>query len=290
MILAAQCEAFKQENILAERLHGLDQQMERKGDESLYTMDRIWVLLVGSVMDEAHASRYLVHPGANKTYYNLGDMYCLRYLSKNEIESPWILSLNFQGQSSEYDVIWAMEWNSGDDQLRLRWMIYLVVLTDAAENVQRIENKAKTALTGVDLPRGLPRHGSWPIKGCHVAFLIIGLSVLGTVALRGSDTEGSRIGQRCQSEVRGTVPGGGWPIRVGHVASGACQSEEACVSTRSSGNTSGKSWTTRMSSSFFLSALIHASGQDVHFRLLALNFKNLAIRKRNTDNLLITID
>ncbi|GJR38990.1 hypothetical protein Tco_1214674 [Tanacetum coccineum] len=56
-ILAAQSEPFKQENVLAERLHGLDQQMERKGDERLYFMDRIWVLLVGSVMDEAHASR-----------------------------------------------------------------------------------------------------------------------------------------------------------------------------------------------------------------------------------------
>ncbi|GJU31287.1 putative reverse transcriptase domain-containing protein [Tanacetum coccineum] len=50
MILAAQGEAFKQESVLAERLHG-------------------------SVMDEAHASRYLVHSGADKTYYNLGDMY-----------------------------------------------------------------------------------------------------------------------------------------------------------------------------------------------------------------------
>ncbi|GJY81933.1 putative reverse transcriptase domain-containing protein [Tanacetum coccineum] len=39
MILAAKSEAFKQENVLAERLHGLDQQMERKGDESLYFMD-----------------------------------------------------------------------------------------------------------------------------------------------------------------------------------------------------------------------------------------------------------
>ncbi|GJU46198.1 hypothetical protein Tco_1203464 [Tanacetum coccineum] len=28
------------------------------------------------------------------------------------------------------------EWNSGDDQLRLRWMIYLVVLADAAESVR----------------------------------------------------------------------------------------------------------------------------------------------------------
>ncbi|GJU67270.1 putative reverse transcriptase domain-containing protein [Tanacetum coccineum] len=56
-ILAAQSEAFKQENVLVERLHGLDQKMERKGDERSYFMDRIWVLLVGSVMDEAHASR-----------------------------------------------------------------------------------------------------------------------------------------------------------------------------------------------------------------------------------------
>ncbi|GKC56693.1 hypothetical protein Tco_1084291, partial [Tanacetum coccineum] len=28
----------------------------------------------------------------------------------------------------------SKEWNSGDDQLRLRWMIYLVVLADAAES------------------------------------------------------------------------------------------------------------------------------------------------------------
>ncbi|GJU04233.1 putative reverse transcriptase domain-containing protein [Tanacetum coccineum] len=35
MILAAQREAFDQENVMNERLHGLDQQMERKRDESL---------------------------------------------------------------------------------------------------------------------------------------------------------------------------------------------------------------------------------------------------------------
>ncbi|GJU10183.1 putative reverse transcriptase domain-containing protein [Tanacetum coccineum] len=79
MILAAQSEAFKQENVLAERLHGLDQQMERKEDESLYFMDRIWVPLVGGVrtiiMDEAHKTRYSVHPRADKMYYDLRDMY-----------------------------------------------------------------------------------------------------------------------------------------------------------------------------------------------------------------------
>ncbi|GJY80360.1 hypothetical protein Tco_0493111 [Tanacetum coccineum] len=45
-------------------------------------------------MDEAYESRLLAC--------------CKRYLSENEIESSWILSLNFQGQGSEYDVIWVM--------------------------------------------------------------------------------------------------------------------------------------------------------------------------------------
>ncbi|GJY72894.1 reverse transcriptase domain-containing protein [Tanacetum coccineum] len=79
MILAAQSEAFKEENAPAERLHGLDQQMERKEDESLYFMDRIWVPLVGAartiIMDEAHKTRYFVHPGADKMYHDLRDMY-----------------------------------------------------------------------------------------------------------------------------------------------------------------------------------------------------------------------
>ncbi|GKB00668.1 putative reverse transcriptase domain-containing protein [Tanacetum coccineum] len=79
MILVAQSEAFKEENAPAERLHGSDQQMERKEDESLYFMDRIWVPLVGCVrtiiMDEAHKTRYSVHPGADKMYHDLRDMY-----------------------------------------------------------------------------------------------------------------------------------------------------------------------------------------------------------------------
>ncbi|GJS25508.1 putative reverse transcriptase domain-containing protein, partial [Tanacetum coccineum] len=72
-------EAFKQENVLAKKLHGLDQQMERREDGSLYFLDRIWVPLVGGVrtiiMDEAHKTRYSVHPGADKMYHDLRDMY-----------------------------------------------------------------------------------------------------------------------------------------------------------------------------------------------------------------------
>ncbi|GJV09464.1 putative reverse transcriptase domain-containing protein [Tanacetum coccineum] len=78
-IQAAQSEVLKQENILMENLHGLNQQMEKKEGESLYFMDRIWVSLVGGmrtiIMDETHKSKYSMYPGADKMYYDLRDMY-----------------------------------------------------------------------------------------------------------------------------------------------------------------------------------------------------------------------
>ncbi|GJW08661.1 putative reverse transcriptase domain-containing protein [Tanacetum coccineum] len=98
-MLDAQSETSKAKNASAEMLRGLNQQMEKKEDGSLFFMDQIWVPLVGSVrtlvMDKAHASRYTVHLGADKTYYDLRDMYGgHRYLSGNRIELPWILSLS----------------------------------------------------------------------------------------------------------------------------------------------------------------------------------------------------
>ncbi|GJV16156.1 putative reverse transcriptase domain-containing protein [Tanacetum coccineum] len=56
--------------------------MERKEGESLYFMDHIWVPLVRGVrviiMDEAHKTKYSVHPEADKMYHDLQDMYwCL---------------------------------------------------------------------------------------------------------------------------------------------------------------------------------------------------------------------
>ncbi|GJV51390.1 putative reverse transcriptase domain-containing protein [Tanacetum coccineum] len=62
-----------------ERLKPRHQQMEKKEGESLYFMDRIWVPLIGDVrtiiMDEAHKTKYSVHPGADKMYYDLRDRY-----------------------------------------------------------------------------------------------------------------------------------------------------------------------------------------------------------------------
>ncbi|GKE59550.1 hypothetical protein Tco_1498735 [Tanacetum coccineum] len=66
----------KVENVTVEMLHGMDQLIERKEDGGIKF---IWVPLLDGVrtliMDEAYASRYLVHPGMDKTYYDLRDMY-----------------------------------------------------------------------------------------------------------------------------------------------------------------------------------------------------------------------
>nr|GEU47749.1 putative reverse transcriptase domain-containing protein [Tanacetum cinerariifolium] len=60
-------------------LKGLDKQLERKEDGGLYLAERIWVPVYGnlrtSIMNEAHATRYSVHPGADKMYYDLRGLY-----------------------------------------------------------------------------------------------------------------------------------------------------------------------------------------------------------------------
>ncbi|GJS00489.1 putative reverse transcriptase domain-containing protein [Tanacetum coccineum] len=73
-ILAAQKETIE-ESIGLQK--GLDEMIKLRSDGALYYLDRIWVPLKGDVrtliMDEAHKSKYFVHPGADKMYYDLRD-------------------------------------------------------------------------------------------------------------------------------------------------------------------------------------------------------------------------
>ncbi|GJR77215.1 putative reverse transcriptase domain-containing protein [Tanacetum coccineum] len=77
--LEAQSEALKDFNTLAEMLQGLDKQFERKDNSGLYFVERIWVPAFGNVrtliMDEVHATKYSIHYGANRLYYDLRDLY-----------------------------------------------------------------------------------------------------------------------------------------------------------------------------------------------------------------------
>ncbi|GJW00739.1 putative reverse transcriptase domain-containing protein [Tanacetum coccineum] len=75
-ILAAQKEVMDEFAVLQK---GLDEMIEQRSDGILYYLDRIWVPLKGEVrtliMDEAYKSKYSVHPGADKMYYDLRDRY-----------------------------------------------------------------------------------------------------------------------------------------------------------------------------------------------------------------------
>ncbi|GKB94981.1 hypothetical protein Tco_0981118 [Tanacetum coccineum] len=148
-ILTTPSETSKVENAATEMLRDMDQQMEKRADDgkanvvtdALSRKERVkprrvramamtiqygvrGMILTAqrSVMDEAHASRYLVHPEADKTYYNLRDMYGQPRVEKDV--ATYVSNYNIE------------EWNSGVDKLILRWMIYLVVLADAAESVR----------------------------------------------------------------------------------------------------------------------------------------------------------
>ncbi|KAI3755510.1 hypothetical protein L1987_55311 [Smallanthus sonchifolius] len=76
---SAQLEALKEENLPLEATHGMEEQLEIKYDGIRYFAERIWIPVFGNlmelVMDEAHKSRYPVHPGSDKMYHDLKVLY-----------------------------------------------------------------------------------------------------------------------------------------------------------------------------------------------------------------------
>ncbi|GKA95701.1 reverse transcriptase domain-containing protein [Tanacetum coccineum] len=72
-------DALSRKKRVKPKKRGLDEMIELRNDGALYYLDRIWVTLKGDVrtliMDEAHKSKYYVHPGADKMYYDLRDRY-----------------------------------------------------------------------------------------------------------------------------------------------------------------------------------------------------------------------
>ncbi|GKD37950.1 putative reverse transcriptase domain-containing protein [Tanacetum coccineum] len=75
-IMSAQKEAIDE---FAGLQKGLDEMIEQRSDGTLYYLDQVWVPLKGDVrtliIDEAHKSKYSVHPGVDKMYYDLRDGY-----------------------------------------------------------------------------------------------------------------------------------------------------------------------------------------------------------------------
>ncbi|KAI3754565.1 hypothetical protein L1987_54351 [Smallanthus sonchifolius] len=77
--IRAQLEALKKENLPPEGTRGMEAQLEVKSDGIRYFVERIWVPVFGNlrklVMDEAHKSRYSIHPGSDKMNHDLKVLY-----------------------------------------------------------------------------------------------------------------------------------------------------------------------------------------------------------------------
>ncbi|GJY77703.1 putative reverse transcriptase domain-containing protein [Tanacetum coccineum] len=101
-------------NVVAD---ALNEMIERMNDGALYYLDQIWVPLKGDVrtliMDEAHKSKYSVHPGADKMYYDLRDR------SSGLLQQPEIPEWKWEGiamdfvtklprTSCRHDTIWVI--------------------------------------------------------------------------------------------------------------------------------------------------------------------------------------
>ncbi|GJR56356.1 putative reverse transcriptase domain-containing protein [Tanacetum coccineum] len=100
---------------------GLDEMIEQRSDGTLYYLDQIWVPLKGEVrtliMDEAHKSKYSIHPGADKMYYDLRDRYWWPGMKKDIAEYIPIwkwegIAMDFVTKlprtSSGHDTIWVI--------------------------------------------------------------------------------------------------------------------------------------------------------------------------------------
>nr|GEY18402.1 retrotransposable element Tf2 [Tanacetum cinerariifolium] len=94
---------------------GLDEMIEQRSNGTLYYLDRIWVPLKGDVrtliMDDAHKSKYFVHPRADKMYYDLRDRYWWPGMKK-DIAVYVRIAMDFMTKlhrtSSGHDVIWVI--------------------------------------------------------------------------------------------------------------------------------------------------------------------------------------
>ncbi|GJW84763.1 hypothetical protein Tco_0157908 [Tanacetum coccineum] len=75
VILDAQVEAIKEENIKEENLRGMDKEFETLQDGIRYFMNKSWLQRFGGlrdlIMHESQKYRYSIHPGSDNMYHDL---------------------------------------------------------------------------------------------------------------------------------------------------------------------------------------------------------------------------
>nr|GEU69209.1 hypothetical protein [Tanacetum cinerariifolium] len=156
-ILAAQKEALDEST----RLHkGLDEMIEQRNDRTLYYLDRIWVPLKGDVrtliIDEAHKSKYFVHPRADKMYYDLRDGYWWPGIKKDIVKyQPEIPVWKWEEIAMDF-VTKLPRTSSGHDTI---WVI-MDQLTKSAHFLPMREDYKMDRLSRLYLNEIVARHGT----------------------------------------------------------------------------------------------------------------------------------
>ncbi|GJT60952.1 reverse transcriptase domain-containing protein [Tanacetum coccineum] len=160
---------------------GLDEMIKQRSDGTLYYLDRIWVPLKGNVrtliIDKAHKSKYFVHPGADKMYYDLRDRYwwprmkkdiakyvskcltCLKVKAEHQrpsglLQQPEILVWKWEGIAMDF-VTKLPRTSSGHDTI---WVI-VDRLTKSAHFLPMREDYKMERLARLYLNEIVARHG-----------------------------------------------------------------------------------------------------------------------------------
>nr|GEV09638.1 putative reverse transcriptase domain-containing protein [Tanacetum cinerariifolium] len=139
MILSAQKEAVDESVGLQK---GLDEMIEQRSDRNLYYLDRIWVPLRGDVrtliMVKAHKSKYSIHPGADKMYYDLRDRLYLNEIAARHGVPILIISDRNSRFTSRF-------WQSMQEALGTLLDMRLELVQENNEKISQIKDKLKVA-------------------------------------------------------------------------------------------------------------------------------------------------
>ncbi|KAD5961983.1 hypothetical protein E3N88_13456 [Mikania micrantha] len=136
-------------------MRGMDKQIKQKDDGAYYLMDRIWIPRYGGlrevVMDEAHKSRYSVHPGSDKMYHDLKATYWWPNMKSEIATYKWEqISMDFITKlpktASDCDTIWVIV-----DRLTKSAHFLPIKETDKLEKLTRVYLKEIVSRHGVPI-------------------------------------------------------------------------------------------------------------------------------------------
>ncbi|GJY05558.1 putative reverse transcriptase domain-containing protein [Tanacetum coccineum] len=120
---------------------GLDEKIEQRSDGTLYYLDQIWVPLKGDVrtliIDEAHKSKYYVHPGADKMYYDLRDRYLWPGMKKDIANVRCAPFEALYGRKCRSPIMWG--------EVGVGQLIGPELVQETTEKISQIKDRLKAA-------------------------------------------------------------------------------------------------------------------------------------------------